>query len=230
MKRKIKFLGLTCMAVFALSGIAAASASAVKGEFVPEAGTFPIPFTSTSGAGTLETTTGETVTCSSDTNTGSILGTMTFSVVVKFKGCKTTFFGFPIACKTNGAPNAEEIITKTLAGELGTDSTKTKVLADLKGEGAEEVVAEFECAGNKVKVTGSVIGQFPTTEVFLHETELVLKQTKGIQEFTSYLNTKGETVKNVLFSKKGTAEKVQSGETTTDKIVLSEAGRKVKIQ
>jgi hypothetical protein len=226
MKRKIKFLGLTCLAVFVLSAMAAASASA--DEFVPETGTFPIPFTSTSGAGTLETSSGETVTCSSDTNTGSITGPMTFSVIVKFKGCKTTFFGFPIACKTSGA-GTEEIVTKTLDGELGTNAAK-KVLADLVGEGAGEVVAEFECLGNTVKVTGSVIGVFPNTGVFLHETELVLKQTKGIQEFTETINTEGKTIKNVLSSSKNGGAKVQSGETTTDKIVLTEAGRKVKIQ
>ncbi len=225
MKRKFKFLGATCVAILALSAVAVASASAT--EFVPETGTFPIGFTSTSGAGTLETKSGETVTCKSDTNTGSITAAMTATVVVHFKGCTTTFFGFPIACKTKGA-GAEEIVTKTLSGELGTNASK-QALLDLVGEGAGKVVAEFECAGNTVKVTGSVIGLFPTTGVFLHETELVLKQTKGVQEFISTINTSGETIDGFLSSSKNGGTPGQSGETTTDKIVL-EGTRKVKIQ
>lgn len=227
MKRKIKFLGATCVAVIALSAVAAASASAAAPEFVPETGTFPIAFTSTSGAGTLETTSGETVTCTSDTNTGKITGAKSSKVTVHFKGCKTTFFGFPIACKTSGA-GTEEIVTKELTGELGLNTAKTKVLNDLRGEGTGEVSAEFECAGNTVKVTGSVIGEFPETEKFLHESQLVLKQSKGVQEFTEFINSEGKTVKNTLSSSKNGGTAVQSGETTSDTITL-EGSRKVKI-
>ncbi len=227
MKRKIKFLSLTCVAILALCAMAAASASA--DEFVPDTGTFPIGFIGAGGADTLETASGETVTCKSETATGSITGPMTAKVTLRTKGCTTTFFGFPVACKTSGG-GAEEISTKELSGELGTNTAKTKVVLDLRGEGAEELVSEFECAGNTVKVTGSVIGLLPTTGVFLHETELILKQTGGVQEFTEYINTEGKTIKNVPFTSKNRGAKVQSGLTTTDKVVLTEAGRKVKIQ
>ena len=105
---------------------------------------------------------------------------------------------------------------------------KSKVVDDLKGEGAGQVVAEFECAGNTLKVTGSVIGEFPSTEVFLHETELVLKQSKGINEFTSFFDAEWTSVKNVLMLSKNGGSAVQSGEGTTDKLTF-EKERKVKI-
>ena len=55
---RLRTTGLALMAVIALSALAAASASAALPEFVPTAGKFPVKFTDTSGAGTLETVKG----------------------------------------------------------------------------------------------------------------------------------------------------------------------------
>jgi hypothetical protein len=89
-------------------------------------------------------------------------------------------------------------------------------------------VAEFECSGVTFKVTGSMIGEFPSTESFLHETELVFKQSKGINEFTSFFNAEWTAVKNVLMLSKNGGTAIQSGESTTEKLTF-EKERKVKI-
>ena len=204
MSNRAKVLGLMLGAVLAISAITAASASAALPEYQLESGTFPAAFTSTSVKGTLETTSGETVTCTADTNTGELTSAKLGNVTVTFTGCTTTFFGFPISCKSSG-----------------------KASGVLTGPGG--VATEFECAGNTVKVTGSVIGFFPTINTFLNSTELVLKQTKGVQEIKEYINSSGTTVKNVhLSSSKNGGTAVESGETTTDTITLT-GGRKVKI-
>jgi hypothetical protein len=229
MRGKIKYLVAASLAVSAMWAVAAASASAAAPEFAPESGTFPINFTSTSGASTLETTGGETVTCESSTGEGSITGEKASKVKFHFKGCTSTFFGLPVSCKSSGA-EAKEIVTKELSGELGISSAdKTKVVNDLKGEGEGQVVAEFECGEkNTVKVTGSVIAELPATETFVHETEMVLKQSKGINEFTSFFNAEWNIIEAVLKSAKNGGTAVQSGEARTDKLTF-EKERKVKI-
>lgn len=227
MSKRAKILGVVLGAVLALTAIAAASASAALPEYVPNSGTFPIKFTSTSGKGTLQTTTGETVTCTSDSNVGELTGPKSGTVTVTFNGCTTTFFGFPISCKTAGKASGE-IVTSKLNSELVYAVGKTQVLNLLSSPTGTE--AEFECAGNTVKVTGSVLGLFPTINKQLHSTSLVLNQTSGKQEFEEYVNASGTTVTGVfLNSSKNGGAAVMSAEGTTDTITL-EGTREVEIK
>jgi hypothetical protein len=226
MKRSLKFLGLTVAAVLAISAMAVASASAAAPEYVLSSGTFPVKFTSTSGAGVLETTTHETVNCTSDTNAGEIVNSKEGNVVVTFKGCTTTFFGFPISCNSSGKASGE-IVTNKLTSTLEYNVGKTKVL-NLLSPPSGGASAEFTCAGNTVKVTGGVLGEFPTTNTFLHSTSLVLKQTGGKQEFREYVNAAGTTLSAHLSSSKNGGTAVESGEETTDTITL-EGTRELKI-
>jgi|GEM_PF-6817740 len=222
---RARYLVVAGMAVSAILVVGVPSASAVAPEFVPETGAFPVSFTSTSGEGTLETTGGEKVTCKSDTSEGSLTGAKSSTAKIRFKGCSTTILGITVSCTTSGAAT-EEIVTKSLSGELGMSADKSKAVDDLKGEGAGEVVAEFACAGTTFKVTGSMIGEFPSTETFLKETELVLKQSKGVNEFTSFFNAEWNAVKNVLMLSKNGGSAVQAGEGTTEKLTFE---RKVKV-
>ncbi|MBA3865970.1 MAG: hypothetical protein H0X42_06440 [Solirubrobacterales bacterium] len=232
MKTKIMILGATCLALV-FSAVVVASASAAKPEFVLKSGTFPVGFTSTSGEGTLETVGGTQVKCTADTNTGKILNAKDDEVTVTFTGCKA--FGF--TCTTAGQSSGT-IKTKLLKSKLVYNVGKTKVLDLLypateafppKPGSAGGVVAEFTCGGFiNVVVRGAVLGQFPTTNVFLHSTSLVLKQTKGVQEFTQYVTEGGETKEAYLESNSGSGFE-KAGETTTDTITL-EGTREVKIE
>lgn len=226
MKRSLKVLGLTVAAVLAISALAVASASAAAPEYVLKSGSFPVKFTSTSGAGVLETTSGETVNCTSDTNEGEILNSKEDWVIVTFRGCTTTFFGFPISCNTSGRASGE-IMTNKLTSMLEYNVGKTKVL-DLLTPPSGSPDAEFTCAGNTVKVSGGVLGEFPTTNTFLHSTSLVLKQTKGVQAFREYVNASGTTLSAHLSSSKNGGAAVESGEETTDTITL-EGTRELEI-
>lgn len=84
---RIKLLGVSLVAVIALAGFAAAFANAAeeKTKMLPEAG---VSFTSTSKAGTLETVGKAKVTCTSDTDTGTIESANLGTFHVDFKGCK----------------------------------------------------------------------------------------------------------------------------------------------
>lgn len=219
MKHRFRNLGVVIAALFALSAIAAGSAMA---EETPEFSQYPVHFTSTSGNGTLETVTHETVKCVSDTNTGDITGPRTVNhVVVTFSGCQTTFFGFPISCHT---PNQSSGVIQTaeLEGELWYADGVTKAATDLHPESGTSD-AEFECLGNTVNVTGSVVGYFASPNVELEETELVLNQSGGIQELTGYevgveACEPGEEIEDTLSSSKNGETPVQSGEETHDTI------------
>jgi hypothetical protein len=225
---RFRVFGLAFLVVFAFGAGAAASASAASPEYVLETGAFPVGFTWTSGAGTYETTAGETLTCrSGGTGVGGILNSKEGEATLALHGCSTTFFGFPVACRTPGkAP--EEIQTKLLGSHLYYNVGKTKVVDDLS-PASGTTFAEYECGGNTVVWTGSLIGVYPTTNEFLHETELVLKQTKGVQEITEYETESGTKVSAFLKASKNGGTSVQMGVTTTDKITL-EGVRKVKIR
>lgn len=111
-----RLVGLIFAAVLAMSLMAVSAASATPPEFLP--GTLN-PFTSESGTGTLETSTGTKVSCLTDLDSGEVTGPKTVgNVVVIFHNCSSTESG-GCSVKSEGGPNASLIITKTLDGELG---------------------------------------------------------------------------------------------------------------
>jgi hypothetical protein len=218
-KNHLYAMGLAFLAVAALGAGAAASASAAKPEFVLKSGSFPVGFTSTGGAATWETTSGETLSCTSITDGGAITGTKTGSVTLTFKGCTTTMFGFPISCKSSGRASGE-VQTNLLATHLYSDNTRSKVLEDLAPASGSNF-AQFECAGlGTVVWTGQLLGEFPTTNTFLHSTSLIFKQTKGVQAFSAYENETGELVSAYLQTSKNGGTPVRMGIEATDGITF----------
>jgi hypothetical protein len=235
---RIRLILLSLLAVFAISAVAASAASAALPEFGRcvvktggkykdskcieetgggfewEPGLVKKSFTSTSGAGTLETKGGKKVTCKADTNKGEITGAKTFGkVFVIFTGCESSGF----KCNTSGAASGE-IKTNELSGELGyLEKATKKVGIVLKPVGTS--FAEFECSSLvKVKVTGAVVGEITPINTMTKTFTLKLEQSKGIQKWTKLEGGVESVLKTSING--GTAE--QSGDESTDTITTEE--------
>lgn len=188
-----------------------------------------IPFMSKSGVKILRSSGllgEEVVECTADKNEGEITGPRSDTVTIKFTGCKLTK---PItgAChSTSPLGGTGEIITKKLTSKLvWLKAATTTVGLDLEGEGTEKVLAEFECAGIKVKVTGSVLGVVTPlnkmAKVFLLELKCEAgKPTK--QAWTMYEEPPGTFIKDNLSAngKEACEEEVTNDEIT----ITNEAG------
>ncbi len=117
----------------------------------------PVDFTSTSGAGSLVAGSNK-INCTKDTNEGETTSPKTIGkVLFAFTGCKLETSS---ECKSKGA-KVEEIMTAKLKGALGYINKSTKLVGvKLEPEsGSEYTEGEIECAGKKIKVTGSIIGR-----------------------------------------------------------------------
>jgi hypothetical protein len=157
------------------------------GNFEPTAGTGKvvaagekIPFTSTSGEKLLKSAAG-TVRCTDDVDTGNITGPRTDEVEVTFLGCELVGAG---ECQNVGV-GTKEILTKTLLSLLVyLKETEKLVGLALEGEGAEKLLAEFECEPGKVKikVTGSVLSDITPVNAPAGQFGLELKCTSGTTE------------------------------------------------
>lgn len=129
---RIRIIGLALVAVFAVSAMAAGTASAAEhlefgecvklttktgkftdencttesakkeGEFEWKGFTANIPFTSSSGAGELLTVGGHKVNCTADSNKGEITGAKTDTVTVTFTNCTTVVAGITVKCTSAG--------------------------------------------------------------------------------------------------------------------------------
>jgi len=167
-------MGLCLAAVFVMSAVAVASASAAAG--VPLflfSGTAK-GFSSVSGPGTLvqrsnstEEKNGAEVKCTSDTDNGEIEGTKqtdkVTNVLVVFSGCTSEVALTKYTCTTAGQPSGT-IKTNQLEGQLGyINLAEKKVGLVLKPKSPATLFAEFECehSGSKlaIKVRGEIIGE-----------------------------------------------------------------------
>jgi hypothetical protein len=147
MSKKTILLAITVVAALAFAAMPALASAKT-----PELdGTFPLGFTGTSGAGTLNSS-AATISCKEDTNTGSFTSKTAGTLEVTFKKC-TGPLG--IACTTPG--QASGVITTNSSVfdlvYLKAGGTTPGVLVTPPTSG---VFAEFECsAAAKVKVTGN---------------------------------------------------------------------------
>lgn len=206
--KRMRLMGLSLVAVFAMAAMATASASATPefgvckaqagGKFLnsscskastPGKEKFELTpvvknkFTSKikGTLATLETVGGTKITCTGETSGGEIKNsTEVGKVIAKFTGCKTS----GLACSSPGA-GAEEIVTSPLGGVLGTEKVGTtppynnKLAEELHSEAGN--VAEFSCAGLPVVVKGSVLHPVTTNKQVITTVEK-FKATKGEQK------------------------------------------------
>jgi len=180
---RLRTLGLSGLAVLALSATATATASAALPEFV---GPIPVPFTAKSGVTTLETVKKATITCTSDKATGEVTGPKTGLITITLSGCEFVTIGLP--CNTPGVPPGE-VITATLIMTLGYISEpKHEAGVDLSTATGGPLI-EATCGPLRVTVTGSVIGKItPVKKVIAPPGHFTLKfsQAAGKQKPTHF--------------------------------------------
>jgi hypothetical protein len=104
--KRIRLIGLYLAAVFSMSVVMAASASALPEFSSP----FSKTFTSKSKASLLETVAKVKLTCKTDTNVGEVTGPETGFMTITFSGCKVK----KVPCNTPGTPPGK-IVTSLLA-------------------------------------------------------------------------------------------------------------------
>jgi hypothetical protein len=220
MSTRIKMVGLALAAVFAMSAIAAASASAALPELVNKEGKELVKkgFVSTSGTSVFETKSGEKVTCKADTDKGEITGPKTDKAKITFTGCEA----FGLKCNSKGA-KAGEIILEVTSKYFYINKEKHEVgiLLTLTAE------LTIECtAFQKLKVKGSTFCAVSPVNKLSTGGTITCKQTKGVQEPTELINEAGGKEKAPITETKGEGLKSfafeQSGLTSTDTLTFEE--------
>lgn len=240
--RSIKIMGLCLVAVFVMSAVAVATASALTPTFLFPGGGSKPQFSSTSGEGKLVTKIGEkeeTVECASDTDTGEIIkGTdKVQNVLVVFAGCKGSIDGDPVKC-TSASLAEGQIKTNQLEGDLGyiknTEPREVGLVLKPEASAPEGLFAEFTCADGsilkaKIKVKGEVIGKIePINKLVTTKENFTLKYEHGtsasVQQYTSLEVLGVKQTGLLLLTKIGTAENFEfSGIKTEDKIFALES-------
>jgi hypothetical protein len=192
--KRLKTLGLTLVAVFALAAVSASAASAALPELVNKGGTeVKGEITGKSKAETettLETANGTTVKCKTAKSTaGKAKGTKeTTGTKVLFTGCVESVFKGKCNSAGKAAGEIETNALKTLMGYV-VGSEKKEVGLELSPETGETFVT-FECVGGflKIEAKGHVIGLLGKGEFkkLTKSLSLVFAKgaTKGSQKLT----------------------------------------------
>jgi len=185
-------------------------------EWIP--GLAKAKFTSSGGAGLLETTKGSAVTCEAESSGGEFKpgnNKEEVGVIVKFTGCKA--IGLP--CISPGAKSGE-LITNELEGVIGWENKALKK-TDLELFPAKSVASglfiEFECSGLVVKVRGKIL--VPIKNDTMKSTEILkFVAKKGKQKPEKWEESAEKAVLESSFSNFHEAEFVQAGQTITSTV------------
>jgi hypothetical protein len=215
--RKLRMLGFALLTVFALSALAAATASASvevlneKHELLAAQETWK----GESGKGTLEGLKGKKVVCQSDTSEGTIEAKKPLGLFhIEFGGCK----GEGVVPCTGLSDEPEHILV------LGTYHLVFDKLGSLEkkelGIGILFLLepVHFECLGVLFFVTGEVLCLIKPVDELTKHFEIVCEQKTGDPSETLYWNEGGTEVKMGLEALKNTEnEKTvdMAGELTT---------------
>jgi hypothetical protein len=207
-RKRSGLIALLLMATF-LMAAGGATALAATPELVNSEGNELVKkdFTGTSGKSTLETKSGEKVSCTAGTEPGEVTSPTTFNVSVVFTGCSA--FGL-LKCNTPGAKSGE-IAFSAEGGLAYASEVGEEVVADLKLP--SEVTINCT-ASETLKIRGSVICPIGPLNTAMMDLTLSCKQTKGVQapaeyedgageHITDILETKGEGLKKFAFEQSG---------------------------
>jgi hypothetical protein len=219
---RFRTLGLALVAVFMVSAVASATASAALPEMVNKEGKEVVKKSFTgkaTGTSTFETKSGEAVKCKAGTTAGKVTGLKTQTVENKFTGC-TAASGL-LKCKTSGAA-AGEIALKLNAQIVYLSESAKTVAVDLALPGTIAI----ECSGfgsETLHVKGSTLCS--TTTALSTKATITCKETKGKQEFTEY-EEGGKKIKDITETE-GTGIKPfpfeESGLNSTNELEFEEA-------
>ncbi len=196
---RIRTLGLALVAVFAMGAFASVAASATTLPELVNSKKEPLAkgtrITSRSGKTTLETKSGEKITCEKDKNTGEVTGEKTDKSEITFEGC--TAFGLP--CDTSG-----KVIVIHVTSKLAYINEKEKKVGLVL---ALETEPTITCGGiEKLKVRGDTICPLTPVNTLTKVFTLTCKGTKGVQEPTEY-EEGGKKVKPPLNETEGSGLK-----------------------
>jgi hypothetical protein len=193
---------------------------AKKGKYTWLPGAVKKKFTSTGGAGILETVGGSRVECKTESSTGEFKESNKeeAGVVVTFTGCIA--LGAP--CTSSGK-NSGELVTNELEATVGWENKALKK-TDVELFPAKSVTSglfiEFNCQGLTVKVKGAVL--VPIKNDKMTETEtLKFKATKGKQKPEKWEESNSPEILESAFSNVGHGFE-QAGQTITATIKAEE--------
>lgn len=189
---RIRTVGLALVAVFAFSAIAVASASATEVELTKEGGTAAsgVTYTSKSEPGTSpvlqSVKAGSKITCTAETNKGTVTGPKTSTSTVIFTGCESSVTGKKCENTATVGEIVSTVVTKL--GVIVASSGEYGVLAE------PSPATKFECgATNKVEVKGSFIlsilkldGNAVKLNTPFLTWDITGKQTKGVQNILKF--------------------------------------------
>jgi hypothetical protein len=217
--RRIKLLGLACIAMLSLASAVAATASATLPNVLPT--TAGITFTSSSGksafgsAGLAEVTSETSKGTSASTGTEGNAGTF-----------KTTFE------KTKQALLGTCTGTGQSSGNVLVEGTYKDVNADLSGK---EIVAvlfllsptvQFTCGSTAIAVEGCVAGQLTKASELTKTLTATLTRVSNDNEIITYLNASDVATACQLLAKVGAGSTELSAENTTQTLTKFEEGGK----
>jgi hypothetical protein len=182
---RITTMGLALVAVFAMSAITAATASATAmPEIVNKSGVTPTKtgFKSTSGASEFETKGGHVIKCKEDTDTGKLTGPSSDEATITFTGCSTTVI-LTLKCNSEGAKEGE-IILKVTSELVWLNSGLTEPGEDLALPSAGLTI---KCTSSEtLKVKGSTVCPISGYKALSVKGTITCEQSKGVQKFTKY--------------------------------------------
>jgi hypothetical protein len=196
MNRKVTGFLLCLVAVFAVSAVVAALASATTMELPKFTGT-ATTFKGSSGAGSLEVEGGAKIACTADSATGTVAASRNEGTgSITFTGCNES--------SASGAPSC-----RSLGGTLGTiSSTGTWNLVLRTISGTDHHYFDFvlpsqglhiECPLAAVElfiITGSALGSL--TQAGADDFTIKVLSVSGKQEISEYENNSGTLVKDSL--------------------------------
>jgi hypothetical protein len=193
---------------------------AKKGKYTWLPGAAKRKFTSTGGAGLLETVGGAKVECKTEASTGEFKPSNKeeAAVVVTFTGCKSV----GAYCTSPGKASGE-LVTNELEATVGWENKAAKK-TDVELYPAKSVASgefiEFSCTGLVVKVRGKVL--VPIKNDKMTETEtLKFKATKGKQKPERWEESGSPAVLESAFSNFGGVFE-QAGQTITATVKAEE--------
>src|SRR4029077_7132723 len=216
MRSMFRSVLVTLVALFAVAAVASASASAALPEF--EYTTFPIAPQMTSGAVTLQTKGGHSVTCKASSASSELANHKELrNAIVTYTGCKSSE---EVSCSSAGAKSGE-VITQNLTATLVYINKATKEVGVLYKPASGSTVANFSCGSVKTALTGSVIAKVPHEQLNSLRTSFTweFKQKGGVQEPTEY-EEEGGTKASAFLRLFGLE---QAGEEKTDTVTTKVA-------
>lgn len=216
--RSIRMFGLVAVVAAAAMALIGASSASANAEYFQGGNPLGhvVGFTGTSGAGTLQTVGGSTVTCTSDKATGKLLNATEDEAEVTFSGCKGPLSA---ACTTSGQASGV-ILTKQLKSEL-VNLVGGGVGVLLTPKEAGGLFAEFSCLGVVIKVRGSVVGVVTPVDSEQTTGTLTFSQSGGHQLPSEY-ELAGVLHSSKLETSVGGGAFEESGEGTTESLTFEQ--------